>query len=437
MNIYLGDCRAMLRDMAADSVDSVVVDPPYELGFMGKTWDSTGIAFDPETWSACLRVLKPGGHLVAFGGTRTIHRIAVAIEDAGFQIRDTLHWCYWSGFPKSLDVSKAIDKLHGAEREVVGHADRKSGPGRHMAGLAGIRGESVTPTITAPATEDARKWDGFGTAVKPAVEPAILARKPLSESSIARNVLKWGTGALNVDGCRFKLGDPMWPGPQDDLSTNHGGREPRQVYGTYAAQEPHQTAGMKIGRYPANLLYCPKASRAERELGLSDESMLCHCEAPQRRWIPSAVVAGVRLCSQCGGWDRKPGGHDAVSRKEGSAGLDSPRAGAGRTSRGTFGVHPTVKPARLMRYLCRLVTPPGGTVLDPFSGSGSCGVAAILEGFDYCGAELSPAYHRLGTARTAHATAFPTSWAHTAPGFSGDADDWVEQVTKAGQQSLF
>ena len=414
IGVHGGDSLEMLRAMPADSVASCVCDPPYELGFMSKSWDSTGIAFDPATWAEVLRVLKPGAHLVAFGSSRTVHRIAVAIEDAGFQIRDTLHWCYWSGFPKSLDVSKAIDRLHGAEREVVG-SQRLTGTARQSRSHAG-HGAAATGaadprdyvetviSITAPATDDARRWQGFGTAVKPAVEPAILARKPLSESSIARNVLRWGTGALNVDGCRFRPGDPMWPGPQDGAPTLNGrsGEGHREWFDTSPQVAGPGNPG---GRFPANLLYCPKASRAERELG---------CEGlPARK------------------------GHEAVERTEGSAGLDNPRAGAGRTADAVRNFHPCVKPVRLLRWSVRLVTPPGGTVLDPFAGSGSCGVAATLEGFGYIGAELEPDYVQIARSRLAHARAYPTSWAHTAPGFVGDASDEIERAIKAGQLGMF
>jgi len=412
IGVHGGDCLEMLRAMPADSVASCACDPPYELtsggdvGFMGKRWDGTGVSFDPATWAEVLRVLKPGAHLVAFGGTRTVHRIAVAIEDAGFQVRDTLHWCYWSGFPKSLDVSKAIDRLHGAEREVVGASPWNARKPNGSAGVVSV-GLSATPgapTITAPATDDARKWAGFGSGIKPAIEPAILARKPLSESSIARNVLRWGTGALNVDGCRFRPGDPMWPGPQDGAPTLNGrsGEGHREWFDTSPQVAGPGNPG---GRFPANLLYCPKASRAERELG---------CEGlPARK------------------------GHEAVERTEGSAGLDNPRAGAGRTADAVRNFHPCVKPVRLLRWSVRLVTPPGGTVLDPFAGSGSCGVAATLEGFGYIGAELEPDYVQIARSRLAHARAYPTSWAHTAPGFVGDASDEIERAIKAGQLGMF
>jgi len=369
--LLFGDCMQRLKEIPDNSLDSVVCDPPYELGFMGKKWDGSGIAFNPQVWAECLRVLKAGGHLIAFGGTRTIHRITCAIEDAGFEIRDMIAWCYYSGFPKSLDISKAIDKHFGAEREVIGH--KRQDPKR-VNGLTMEKNESTRRgkfkqegeffDITAPSTEDAQRWEGWGTALKPAYEPAILARKPIEEGSIARQVLSTGTGAINIDECRFGYGDPCWIGPQ---GTNLNG-------GAYCSNSNKQkenstsfslgTTGKEfadpLGRWPANIYQCPKASRREREQGLE------HLES----------ISGA----------------DAVGREEGSAGVENPRAGAGRTASEVKNTHPTVKPLGLMRWLCRLITPKGGTVLDPFSGSGSTLAAATLEGFDSIGCELTAEY---------------------------------------------
>jgi site-specific DNA-methyltransferase (adenine-specific) len=194
--IFLGDCRDILAELDDSSVDSIVTDPPYELAFMGKKWDGTGIAFDVKMWGECLRVLKPGGHLLAFGGSRTWHRLTAAIEDAGFEIRDSIAWLYGSGFPKSLDVSKAIDKSAGAEREVVG-IHRRHGGGSEVSGsMSGPLGNASELPLTAPATDAAKQWQGWGTALKPAFEPIVVARKPLA-GTVAANVLEHGTGALN------------------------------------------------------------------------------------------------------------------------------------------------------------------------------------------------------------------------------------------------
>lgn len=207
--LFHADCRAAIAALPDNSVDSICTDPPYELNFMGKGWDNTGIANDVALWADCLRVLKPGGHLAAFSASRTYHRMACAIEDAGFEIRDSLMWVYGTGFPKSQDVSKFIDKMAGAEREIVGFTTHPDGNHRNVVeretGVheGGHRRNGVGLPITAPASPAAIEFDGFGTALKPAFEPIVLARKPLSEGTVAANVLRWRTGALNIDGCRI------------------------------------------------------------------------------------------------------------------------------------------------------------------------------------------------------------------------------------------
>ena len=404
-SVIVGDCIEAMRAMPENSIDAIVTDPPYGLGFMGKAWD----ALPPgKPWAnECLRVLKPGGHLVAFGGTRTVHRLTCAIEDAGFEIRDMGVWVYWQGFPKSLDVSKAIDAAAGAEREVVGYDASRARPNRLYEGgaLGNIGGKGKVSdrtdngaTITAPATEEARTWQGFGTALKPAHEPWVLARKPLS-GTVAANVLEWGTGALNIDGCRFAPGDPAWPGPDDGNLTHTSARpaSPNATSYELPVRDAYQTEGQRLGRWPANLYACPKASRSERERG---------CEG----------LAGLSRA-------------EAVDRQPGSKGASNPRAGAGRertykpgaefhsgpgsprrgckedyvyTPQPIRNHHPTVKPLALMRWLVRLV---GGqpnssnTILDPFAGSGTTLAAATLEGFNSIGIELSPDYAAIAKAR--------------------------------------
>lgn len=365
--IFEGDCLKRLKEIPDNSIDSVVCDPPYELGFMGKKWDGSGIAFNPQVWAECLRVLKAGGHLIAFGGTRTIHRITCAIEDAGFDIRDMIAWCYYSGFPKSLDISKAIDKHFGAEREVIGHkegttSDPSTGRSDMPAKAVGIKQVKIDVAITAPSTEEAQRWAGWGTALKPAYEPAILARKPIEEGSIARQVLSTGTGAINIDECRFGFGDPAWIGPQHKYETinNPNFKNESCLMSHENIRHDSFSEAHDLGRWPANIYQCPKASRREREQGLE------HLEP----------ISGA----------------DAVEREKGSAGIENPRAGAGRTASEVKNFHPTVKPLKLMRWLCRLVTPEGGILLDPFSGSGTTLTAATLEGFDSIGFELTPEY---------------------------------------------
>lgn len=432
--LHRGDCLDLMAGLEPDSIDALVCDPPYGLGkpppidrvlsawlagdtfevsgggFMGRKWDA--FVPGPHFWRLAFAAMKPGAHGVVFAGQRTIDVMGIALRLAGFEVRDLVGWQYWSGFPKSHDVSKAIDRAAGAEREVVG-LDRERirrighGVSEHGIGLTqSTFGSASGPNagkITAPATPDAARWEGWGTALKPSIEPALLIRKPL-DGTVAGNVLRYGTGGMNVDGCRYPFGDPAWPGPQQaDSVTTPGNAFAGVCYGQGGG---HGASVTPPGRWPANVYACPKASTAERERG---------CEG-----LP-AWSAG-----------------QLVDRKEGSAGMNNPRAGAGRTSKGRRNKHPTVKPVRLLRWLSRLVTPPGGTVLDPFAGSGSCGVAAVLEGFDYLGAELEADYQPIAEARIAHAVARPDQWLDTRPGLPVD-DDTIEaaEAEAMGQIGLF
>lgn len=347
--IIEGDCIQKMKELESCSIDAIVTDPPYGIGFMNKKWDCAvpGLEWARE----CLRVLKPGGHIIAFSSTRTVHRLGVAIEDAGFEIRDTIHWCYFSGFPKSHDISKAIDKEAGAVREIVG---KHPNPATAKKGTFNASFDEAF--ITKPATQDAQKWEGYGTALKPAIEPAVLARKPIEAGlTIAQNVLKYGTGALNIDDCRFGYGDPCWVGPQE-LGDPH--RFAKTNGGSMVASfsESPPIAGHKLGRWPANLYQCAKASRSEREKGL---------EHLKRR------TAKSNMCLNDGQGERFDG-------------KESPEVA---------NFHPTVKPIKLMRWLCRLIGgKKGATILDTFCGSGTTGCAAILEGFDFVGIEITSEY---------------------------------------------
>lgn len=377
--LVLGDCVEVMRGLPAESFDSCVCDPPYGIGFMGKEWDA--LPPGPEFARELLRVLKPGAHAVLFGGQRTLHRLTTVLDDAGFEVRDLIGWQFWSGFPKSHDVSKAIDKAAGAEREVVGTSKGTSKVGGDKDGTpwsVGAKQASVDVPITAPATDDAKRWDGWGTALKPCIEPAILVRKPL-DGTVAENVLKHGTGGLNIDACRYPFGDVAWAGP------SRSAEEIRRICRPNTAGQP--TGGVvtntprlsavnvsDIGRWPANVYACPKPSTAERERG-------------------------------CGGLGTNPGGV-LEGRRDGSLGA---------VTSARHNDHPTLKPVRLMRWLSRLVTPPGGKLLDPFAGSGSEGVAAVLEGFDYTGIEIDAHYHQIAEARVGHAQAQPEEWASTTP----------------------
>ena len=366
--IHVGNCLDVMRAMDANSVDSIVTDPPYGLSFMGKKWDYDVPSV--EVWAECLRVLKPGGHLLAFSGTRTQHRMAVRIEDAGFEIRDMIAWVYGSGFPKSLDVSKAIDKAAGAEREVVGKRNRDlnwrgiedpdsdryastraNAPAGSEQGHITERARMVP--VTAPATAEARAWQGWGTALKPALEPITMARKPLV-GTVAENVLEHGTGALNIDGARVPTDDKLGGGMENGTSkVSEGWDRPWRTDADAIERNKAATAekiakAEALGRWPANLIH----DGSEEVTGLfGDPARFFYC------------------------------------------------AKASKSDRGAENNHPTVKPTDLMRYLCRLVTPPGGLVLDPFMGSGSTGRGAIAEGFRFTGIELDPDYARIAEAR--------------------------------------
>lgn len=443
-----GDCVDVMASMPPGCVSSVVCDPPYGLAFMGKEWDDMGPGKAQQQWherwlAEAFRVLKPGGYLIAFGGQRTIHRLVSAAEDVGFEVRDLGAWQFWSGFPKSLNLSKAFDRqrhdldqvyrvtgwikeardaaglknkeidaafgLNGMaghwtsqkaqpnvptleqipkllevlglalddvpddireliwtlngnkgtpgkawfQRETVGYfkAGEVNDTFRKLAGEH-VEGRETDRRITKAASEEAKKWEGWGTALKPSLEPWTLCRKPWPKGrTLVSNVRDNGVGALNIDGCRYGYGDPAWPGP---------------------IKSTHDTTK---GRWPANVYVCPKVSGKERETGTDNLT----------------AVSGAEM----------------VGRTEGSAGTRSPRAGAGRTAKARKNFHPTVKPVRLMRWLVRLVTPPLGVVLDPFAGSGSCGCGAIREAFDYVGVEINPEYAEIARARLAHYARHP------------------------------
>jgi site-specific DNA-methyltransferase (adenine-specific) len=350
--IYNGNCLDVLRNAPDNFADSIVCDPPYGLAFMGKKWDYDVPSVD--IWKECLRVLKPGGHLLAFGGTRTYHRLVVAIEDAGFEIRDQIQWIYGQGFPKSQDISKAIDKAAGAEREVVG--EKKAGMAKGVKNMAVKHGDrdafgeaaekySDTVAITAPATPEAKQWSGWGTALKPANEPICLARKPLSETTIAKNVLKHGTGGLNIDGTRVGTSRPA-----SHMDPNKF-KSWKETDGNERSPSNEPDLRTDIGRFPANVIFDEDAAKVLDEQAAQSVSRFFY------------------------------------------------QAKASKSDRGEGNVHPTVKPIKLMEYLIKLITPEGGTVLDPFMGSGTTGVAAVRNGFQFRGIELDEKYFHIAQAR--------------------------------------
>lgn len=366
--LLLGDCIDQLKTLPDNSVDSVVTDPPYHLqsivkrfgkpgsapakdkdglfkrqskGFMGKEWDGGDIAFRTEVWEECLRVLKPGGHLLAFSASRNYHRMAVAIEDAGFEIRDQMMWIYGSGFPKSHNIGKAVDKKLGNDREVVGeNPNHRTSSALYELGFQDGKGDGQI-------TKGNSEWEGWGTALKPAHEPIVMARKPLSEKTIVDNVLEWGTGGINVDESRItyqqsEMNKIDFDRPRVRESVN----EDWVLKQAHDYTDPSYTEYNQEGRFPANVLLSEEAA----------EDLDQHQDNTSRYFY---VV--------------KP------SKKEKTKGLE------GNT-------HPTVKPIKLMEYLIKMVTPKGGVVIDPFMGSGSTGIAALTNGFDFIGIEMEQEY---------------------------------------------
>ena len=539
--LHLGDCLEIMAGMEENSVDAIVTDPPYGLGFMGKHWDHgvPGVDF----WTQALRIAKPGAHLLAFGGTRTFHRLAVAIEDAGWEMRDTVMWVYGSGFPKSLDVSKKIDQQDAtkeqeqrrlrftawvrstgatsrqideatgtqmgshytthstqpaimtrehlemcrpllgdvpawveqecdirsiesqtfAEREVIGNTTKARSSSSNSA-IPTVGADTVYRSwdITAPATPEAQRWAGWGTALKPAWEPVIVARKPLA-GTVAANVLEWGTGAINVDGCRVAALDgvpsfthrseqsancygdgrngsnrtgetstagrwpanvihdgsdevlsyfPAAPGQQADISPTAPSPKTGNVYGKMnregEASANDENAGMVGFKMrpgarrldtgsAARFFYCAKASKAERDAGL---------EGMPLRGKNEVYGKGLNTATKL---DPRPHTTEGV---------------ANRPLRSNH--HPTVKPVSLMRYLCRLITPPGGTVLDPFMGSGSTGVAALLEGFHFAGIEMEQEYIDIAQRRIDWAKRQMLFNPQPLPLWAGEVHDYAE-----------
>ena len=437
-------------------VDSVVTDPPYHLasivkrfgkegsapaqygtdgafkrassGFMGKEWDGGDIAFRPETWELALKLLKPGGHILAFSASRNYHRMAVAIEDAGFEIRDQMMWLYGSGFPKSLNIGKAIDKKQGNEREVIGTQQHPTSKDR-TGNKSPYQAEDSHLEATHEITKGNSEWEGWGTALKPAHEPIVMARKPISESSIVGNVLKHGTGGLNIDGCRIESDsnterkvtnrktrseDGVWTDGNSGMKAEGSqyadadpkGRFPSNVMhdgsdvvkdifpttsksaggggtktisknktvftGGWGNKEYDKTIGYGDDGSAARYFYCPKTSKAEKNKGLDS------FESKPMAWGNQAKA------------ELKRGNKDFVGGGDGTK---------HNKVEMRVNTHPTVKPIELMKYLCRMVTPKGGTVLDPFMGSGSTGMAAKDEGFEFIGIEKEKEYFDIAEAR--------------------------------------
>lgn len=410
LRLWHGSNKDILPTFADNTFDSVVTDPPYELGFMGKGWDSSGIAYDVEMWREVYRVLKPGGHLLSFGGSRTWHRIAVAIEDAGFEVRDSIAWLYGSGFPKSLDVSKAIDASQGAEREVTGRTTRRVTPrAMEPGGRKGRR--EIDPGVLRdePATDDARRWQGWGTALKPAFEPIIVARKPLA-GTVAANVLAHGTGALNIDASRVAFtsdADKESAKPGGVATARSGALAGKaQTWGsaTTSATGPSTTASTtdtsaspstesadtatgtgrteftpnqsELGRWPTNVVLDEsQAAELDRQSGTLTSGRMAPVKDGAKRQGAAYGVFNARTATGTYGDSGGASRFFPTFRYEGKApGTERPEVDGVQ--------HATVKPLDLMRWLVRLVTRPNGRVLDLFAGSGTTGEAALMEGME-------------------------------------------------------
>lgn len=384
--MHCGDMRSILADMPASSVDACVTDPPYELDFMGQKWDASGVSFQPKTWRAVYRVLKPGGYLLAFGGTRTYHRIAVAIEDAGFELRDTLSWMHGQGFPKSMDASLAIDKA----ARTGNRPDRKvADPGNNAV---------FSPTVGVidkgtPNHPLAKRYDGFGTALKPAFEPVIMARKPFP-GTVAQNLARFGTGALNIDACRIPTEDDLDYRPAVVETYEHlpdgwarpWMSDPESLSRRQAALDRAAEKGNTLGRFPANVvLSCECDGQHQPDCPVT---ML----GPQARFFYHAKPSAAERNRGLDGWEKKANRINAPRKSE-----------AEKFSTLKANHHPTVKPIKLMEWLVKLVTPPNGTVLDPFTGSGTTGIAAVINGFSFIGCEQSRQFHDIAVARIAYA----------------------------------
>jgi len=426
--IICGDCLEEMKKLPDRSIDAIVTDPPYELAFMGKKWDASGIAYNVDMWGECLRVLKPGGHLLAFGGSRTYHRMACAIEDSSFEIRDSIHWVYGSGFPKSLDISKALDKAANAKREVISVAKRSNAKGSITNYSNWERPEEYD--ITAPATPAAKQWSGWGSALKPAHEPIVLARKPLDGCTIAENVLRWGCGGLNIDATR--------------ISTTESTERPNGIGMEHAYIKENVGGGSANGRFPSNLIHdgspdvlaefakagTTKSGAMKKEVpayeGESTTGFLRGRSGPSNQHGDSGSVA--RFFQACPFTEEDIPAftyHAKASRAERDNGLGglplgpppaSARSNPAPGRKNALGEprhnhHPTVKPLALMQYLCKLITPPGGLILDPFGGSGTTGIAAIKEGFHYILIEQQEEYCEIARKRVAAVPARLDRWA--------------------------
>lgn len=400
--IYNGNCLDVLKECPDNYFDSVVTDPPYGLSFMGKHWD-----YDVpkvEIWKEIIRVLKPGGHLLCACGTRTQHRMAVNIEDAGFEIRDIISWIYGSGFPKSLNVGKAIDQLQGNEREVTGTTT--SGKILRSNGQNERPYQQGKDRIETDITKGNSEYEGWGTALKPAQELWTLARKPLSENTVAENVLKYGTGGINIDGSRIETEEEL----------NYGTGTKSNVGFKTSPQNNERPVYDGKGRFPANVIFDEFTGKIlDEQTGILTSGHMDTVSQGKNYGIygkyngkevyaegDSGGASRFFYCPKADNYERNKGLKDFDLKKpehDFGTKLGEPRSERVHTPKRNH--HPTVKPIDLMRYLVRLITPKGGIVLDPFNGSGTTGIAAKLELMKYVGIEMDEEYCKISEARIA------------------------------------
>lgn len=409
--VYLGDCVEVMKDFPDNSIDAICCDPPYGLSFMGKKWDYD--VPSQEIWQECLRVLKHGGYLLSFAGTRTQHRMAVRIEDAGFEIRDMIAWVYGSGFPKSLNIGKAVDKLQGNEREDLGdgqYANRRPRPTADT----NIEGAEYGFGAGHKITKGTSEWEGWGTALKPALEPITVARKPLSEKTVAENCLKWGVGGINIDGCRVGTGD-------DRTSGGTGGHKTQYVGGELEQKVERATGG----RFPANLIHDGSdevvslfpntesgALKPYKENHTNASSYHFDREKTFTQEANSGSASRFFYCAKASKSERNRGceGLESKPSQLNSGGIgrecsvEKRLAENGENAPTMKNNHPTVKPIALMEYLVKLVSREGAVVLDPFAGSGSTLIACKNLKRNYIGIELSPEYCKIAQERLDNAT---------------------------------
>ena len=398
--IINGNCLEELDKLDENSVDAIVTDPPYELNFMGKGWDNAGVSFNKETWAKCMRVLKPGGYLLAFGGSRTYHRIACAIEDGGFEIRDCVMWLYGSGFPKSMNIGLAIDKKNGVESKVVGENPNF----RESARIGYLNTNTFKQTDgmqykKVPSTDEAKEWKGWGTALKPSYEPIIVARKPF-KGSLVDNVIEYGVGGINIDECR--VGNEERNNPEAGYIRR--GRTDEEVFMGVDKNKPKGIEHKVLGRFPANTILTYDET---------DFDEVCGGFPYTKSTGGSGVASQINTFKnvRIGVNGTNTGAHLGGLGDSGSAARYFYCAKASKKDRDEGldkferNIHPTVKPTALMQYLVRLVAPKGATILDPFMGSGSTGKAVMYEnkerdaGYKFIGIELSEEYCKIAKAR--------------------------------------